>query len=477
MMKRILWLLLLVGMLTCASREARAQNPTITITSTTVDPTGKTCAARTMVLWLGPGTLFSCDNGTLQPSGGGGGAAPCGPTVGGVQLFASSSAFGCQPGFSWFKSTNPTMTGMYGLLISPQDLPEPDLSGNDGPSNSTSYVAEATSDLPSINRVMIAAANGHSSRFAYPNEAIYWSAGTVASPSNLNVDDITWNRDFLGYVGGVYQYLATEITAVRDSMGAGEIAWQIYTNSTPAIYLGVRADKNAVVVGPTIGTPYFGLTPVSAGIIEVNQGNAVANGGSYAQLNAGLFQSDTLAPSLPVLTNASKQLISGTFHGNTTRFQMSDNTGGSGDLAKFDANGNVTDGPALAGIALIANPLSQFVATTSAQLRGVISDESGSGVAIFGGSPLFEAPILRGTSSALSGALTIGTCNTTTVAVTGATTAMGVVVTPVTNPDSGSSGLTRWDGYVSSSDTVTVRECGLGIVTPNSTAYNVAVIQ
>jgi hypothetical protein len=129
------------------------------------------------------------------------------------------------------------------------------------------------------------------------------------------------------------------------------------------------------------------------------------------------------------------------------------------------------------GVAMTANPLSQFASTTSAQLRGVISDESGNGVMIFGGSTLFEAPVLRGTSSALSGALTIGTCNTTTVAITGATTSMDVVVTPVTNPDTGSAGLTRWDGYVSSANTVTVRECGLGIVTPNSTAYNVAVIQ
>lgn len=37
------------------------------------------------------------------------------------------------------------------------------------------------------------------------------------------------------------------------------------------------------------------------------------------------------------------------------------------------------------GDALVANPLSQFAATTSAQLRGVLSDESGTGVAYFQG--------------------------------------------------------------------------------------------
>jgi fibronectin-binding autotransporter adhesin len=39
------------------------------------------------------------------------------------------------------------------------------------------------------------------------------------------------------------------------------------------------------------------------------------------------------------------------------------------------------------GDALVANPLSQFAATTSAQLAGVISDETGSGALVFGTAP------------------------------------------------------------------------------------------
>jgi hypothetical protein len=84
---------------------------------------------------------------------------------------------------------------------------------------------------------------------------------------------------------------------------------------------------------------------------------------------------------------------------------------------------------------------------------------------------------LAGTTGILMGAITIGTCNTATIGITGATTAMGVIVTPVSNPDTGLAGLVRWDGYVSSANNVTVRECGLGVVTPNPTAYNVRVIQ
>lgn len=49
-------------------------------------------------------------------------------------------------------------------------------------------------------------------------------------------------------------------------------------------------------------------------------------------------------------------------------------------------------GPAGIGNALVTNPLSQFAATTSAQLAGVISDETGTGVLVFGTSPTITTP-------------------------------------------------------------------------------------
>lgn len=47
------------------------------------------------------------------------------------------------------------------------------------------------------------------------------------------------------------------------------------------------------------------------------------------------------------------------------------------------------------GDALTSNPLSQFASTTSAQLRGVLSDETGTGVAVFGTSPTLTTPIIN----------------------------------------------------------------------------------
>ena len=52
------------------------------------------------------------------------------------------------------------------------------------------------------------------------------------------------------------------------------------------------------------------------------------------------------------------------------------------------------------GDALTSNPLSQFAATTSSQLAGVISNETGSGALVFGTSPTLTTPAL-GTPSAL----------------------------------------------------------------------------
>ena len=62
------------------------------------------------------------------------------------------------------------------------------------------------------------------------------------------------------------------------------------------------------------------------------------------------------------------------------------------NISVTDTTLNVTgDGT---GDALVANPLSQFAATTSSQLAGVISDETGSGSLVFATSPTFVTPLL-----------------------------------------------------------------------------------
>jgi hypothetical protein len=65
----------------------------------------------------------------------------------------------------------------------------------------------------------------------------------------------------------------------------------------------------------------------------------------------------------------------------------------SGNALKWTSASGFTCGT---GNALTANPLSQFAATTSAQLAGIVSDESGSGSLLFGTSPTIATPAITG---------------------------------------------------------------------------------
>ena len=75
--------------------------------------------------------------------------------------------------------------------------------------------------------------------------------------------------------------------------------------------------------------------------------------------------------------------------------------GTNGDLVQFGAGNTPADsGVATSAVGLKASPLSQFAATTSAQLAGVLTDESGTGVVCFTINCTMTTPNL-GTPSAL----------------------------------------------------------------------------
>lgn len=88
-------------------------------------------------------------------------------------------------------------------------------------------------------------------------------------------------------------------------------------------------------------------------------------------------------------------------------------------------------------VALTENKLSAFAATTSSELAGVISDETGTGALVFANTPTLVTPNIgeaTGTSLTLSGDLTVNgtttTINSTTLTVDDKNIELGSVTTP-----------------------------------------------
>lgn len=99
-------------------------------------------------------------------------------------------------------------------------------------------------------------------------------------------------------------------------------------------------------------------------------------------------------------------------------------------------NADLLDGLEAAAFGLVSGTLAQFAATTSAQLAGVISDETGSGLLVFATSPTLTTPILGVatatsinkvalTAPATSATLTIADGKTLTVSKTMTLTSAG----------------------------------------------------
>src|SRR3989344_1427889 len=106
--------------------------------------------------------------------------------------------------------------------------------------------------------------------------------------------------------------------------------------------------------------------------------------------------------------------------------------GTASQFLQTDGNGVLTWAtPSGSGNALTTNPLSQFAATTSLQLLGVISDETGSGALVFATSPTLTTPNL-GTPSAAT--LTNATGLPISTGVSGLGT--GVATSPSFTPPS-----------------------------------------
>ena len=129
------------------------------------------------------------------------------------------------------------------------------------------------------------------------------------------------------------------------------------------------------------------------------ENNGRVGGGLSRATADGLYQPlDTQLTSLSGLSYTGNALKVVRVNAGETAFELASAGSGSGD-------------------ALVADPLSQFAATTSLQLKGVITDETGSGALVFGTSPTFTTSITGSYLTASEILITDGSKNIVSAAV------------------------------------------------------------
>lgn len=218
------------------------------------------------------------------------------------------------------------------------------------------------------------------------------------------------------------------------------------------------------LVTPLLGTPASGVLTNCTGYTTTNLSGTISN----AQLAGSIVSSKLVGTDIVTVGT----LTSGqTGAGFTIAFSTSTLTGtvpaanlGSGTsiTTKYLRGDNTWQTIGGGGDALVANPLSQFAATTSSQLAGVISDETGSGALVFATSPVLVTPAL-GTPSAgvltnctgIASGLTAGNV-TTNANLTGDITSSGNTTTLTNAPVISKvlTGYTSGAGIVASTDSI-----------------------
>ena len=212
------------------------------------------------------------------------------------------------------------------------------------------------------------------------------ATGTVALTSNkLSTFAATTSAELAG--------------VISDETGSGALVFA----TSPTLVTPNLGTPTSLTLTNATGLPVSGITAsttTALGVGSIELGHATDT--TIARSSAGVvtIEGVTISTESNTLTFTNKSLSDSTTYfidetDATKKFQFQASgitTATTRTLTIPDASGT---------IALTSNKLSTFAATTSAELAGVISDETGSGALVFGTSPSLTTPIL-GVASATS---------------------------------------------------------------------------
>lgn len=204
-------------------------------------------------------------------------------------------------------------------------------------------------------------------------------------------------------------------------------------NNNPAGDAGFTYNKTTDIatLGGLVTTDIHTVNANSGTNISIIAGDAVSgnNDGGSLSLEAGAKHGSGVNGSSQLITPTGNVTVSddginsstsgAIFFNATTDFYFSSNNGFFAHLStSLLAADRIFTFQNLAGtIALTANKLSVFAATTSAELAGVISDETGTGVLVFANTPTLITPVLGVATATSINGLTI-TASTGTLTIT-----------------------------------------------------------
>lgn len=141
-----------------------------------------------------------------------------------------------------------------------------------------------------------------------------------------------------------------------------------------------------------VANPLSQFAPTTSAQLKGVLTDETGSGAAVFSDSPSLVTPNLGTPSALTLTNANGLPASGVGSGVFAQARLGSGSTGSG--THFLADDQTYKTVSGSGDALTTNPLSQFASTTSLQLKGVLSDETGSGAAVFATSPTLVTPIL-----------------------------------------------------------------------------------